>query len=353
MINIIVDYWSFFYKGCVSELKVLIIGGTRFIGPYVISQLVSQGHEVAIYNRNQTKMNAMYPVIQIQGDRNSIEDSIEDFKRFAPEVVLDMIPFNEDEARRTLAVFEGIAKRIVAISSADVYRSFGRLIGTEPGETLDTPSSENSPLREKMFPYRDRAQPGDFKYNYEKILVEKVYLSSNLIAGTILRLPMVYGPGDRQNRLYPYLKRMIDGRPYILLDEIQANWKTTRGYVENVAHAIVLAILNDTSRNKIYNVSENNYHEQEWIQLIGKYANWKGIIEIFKTGKINLSWNFHQDIDMSSQKIRQELGYSEIVSFEDGLKRTMEWENNFPPENISEIELDYKKEEILMKEKNI
>jgi nucleoside-diphosphate-sugar epimerase len=341
------------YKGCASELKVLIIGGTRFIGPYVISQLVSQGHEVAIYNRNQTKMNIMYPVLQIQGDRNSIEDSIEEFKRFAPEVVLDMIPFNENEARRTLAVFEGIAKRIVAISSADVYRSFGRLIGTEPGETLETPSTENAPLREKMFPYRDSAQPGDFKYHYDKILVEKVYLSSDFIAGTILRLPMVYGPGDRQYRLYPYLKRMIDRRPYIFLDEIQAKWKTTRGYVENVAHAIVLSILDDTARNKIYNVSENNYHEEEWIQLVGNSANWKGSIKVIKNGNINLGWNFHQNIDMSSQKIRQEIGFTEIVPFEEGLKRTIEWETSNPPANINEEDFNYKKEDNLMKENNI
>jgi nucleoside-diphosphate-sugar epimerase len=37
------------------------------------------------------------------------------------------------------------------------------------------------------------------------------------IAGTVLRLPMVCGPGDMFHRLHPYLKRMDDGRPGILI----------------------------------------------------------------------------------------------------------------------------------------
>lgn len=333
-------------------MKVLVIGGTRFIGPFVISQLVSQGHEVAVFNRNQTKVDFSNKVVQITGDRNDIEASSEEFKKFSPEVVLDMIPFNAEEARRTVAVFEGIAERIVAISSADVYRSYGRLIGTEPGESVETPSLETSPLREKLYPYRKQAQPEDWQYHYDKIPVEKVYLSSEKIAGTVLRLPMVYGPGDRQHRLFPYLKRINDHRPCILLDEEYAKWKTTRGYVENVAHAIVLAILNPAASNEIYNVSDYNSPEQEWVQLIGEHSGWRGTIEIIEAGKIPLGMNINQSIDMSSEKIRRELGYTEIVSLEEGLKRTIEWENSHPPDSISEKDFDYDMEDRLVKEKS-
>ena len=52
---------------------------------------------------------------------------------------------------------------------------------------------------------------------------------------------MVHGPRDYQHRLFPYLKRMDDGRPAIVLDEDRARMRVTRGYVEDVAAAIALA----------------------------------------------------------------------------------------------------------------
>lgn len=331
-------------------MKVLIIGGTRFIGPYVITQLIKHGHKVAIFNRNLSN-SEISNVMQITGDRNQIENFQEEFRKFQPDVVVDMIPFSEDEAKRTLAVFEGIVERIVAISSADVYRAYGRLIKTEPGATIETPLQETSPLREKLYPYRDQVSKEDWKYHYDKILVEKVYLSSDRIAGTILRLPMVFGPGDRQHRLFPYVKRIKDNRQYILLDEKLAKWRTTRGYVENVAHAIVLAILNPVAKNEIYNVSDYHFNELEWLKYITEISNWEGHIEILESGKLPQVMNLNQSIDMSSDKIREDLGYIEIVSLEEGIKKTIQWEHNNPPDWIDENSFDYELEDNLLKEK--
>ena len=55
------------------------------------------------------------------------------------------------------------------------------------------------------------------------------------LPATVLRLPAVYGPGDTQHRLRAYLRQMDDGRPSIPLPDGQADWRWTRGYVENVA----------------------------------------------------------------------------------------------------------------------
>jgi hypothetical protein len=65
-------------------------------------------------------------------------------------------------------------------------------------------------------------------------LVEQVLLAVADLPVTVLRLPAVYGPGDAQHRLRPYLQRMLDGRPGILLHEGQAAWRWTRGYVRNL-----------------------------------------------------------------------------------------------------------------------
>jgi nucleoside-diphosphate-sugar epimerase len=58
----------------------------------------------------------------------------------------------------------------------------------------------------------------------------------------VVRLPAVYGPGDKQHRLLPYVRRMDDERPAVLLTTDQAGWRWTRGYVVNVAAAIALAV---------------------------------------------------------------------------------------------------------------
>jgi hypothetical protein len=60
--------------------------------------------------------------------------------------------------------------------------------------------------------------------DYAKILVERVALGDGDLSATILRLPMVYGPGAPEvikRRFFAYLKRIDDGRPAILLDDVK------------------------------------------------------------------------------------------------------------------------------------
>ena len=112
-----------------------------------------------------------------------------------------------------MQVFDGVARRVVVLSSMDVYRAYDRFRGVEPGEPELRPLTEDAPLRERLFPYRSQAKDeNDLLFHYEKILVERAVLGQADLAGTVLRLPCVYGPGDDQHRTFEYLKRMDDGR---------------------------------------------------------------------------------------------------------------------------------------------
>src|SRR5262249_10284904 len=112
--------------------------------------------------------------------------------------------------------------------------------------------------------------PGcDDKNDYEKILVEQVVTGDTGLPATVLRLPMVYGPGDEQHRLAPYLKRMMDGGEVILLDEGMARWRCLRGYVEEVAAAIALAVTSPAAAGRVYNVAEPTAHTEAGALLIG------------------------------------------------------------------------------------
>ncbi len=128
-------------------MRVLVIGGTRFIGPYVVGQLVEEGHEVAVFNRGETETVLPEGVRRVRGDRRNLAGFADEFRRYAPDVVLDMIPMNEREARDVVSVFEGIARRVVAISSGDVYRAYDRVTGRDPGPPDPVPLDEDAPLR--------------------------------------------------------------------------------------------------------------------------------------------------------------------------------------------------------------
>ena len=256
-------------------MRILIIGGTSFMGPFVVRSLNEQGHNVTIFHRSRTTGSLLPDRVQeILGDRRPLADVADILQRAEPEVVLDMIPMVEQDAQEIMSVFKGVARRVVSISSQDVYRAFGRVNLKETGPVDLSPITEASPLRENLYPYRreaprDADDPQKLHDDYDKILIERVVMSDPELPGTVLRLPMVYGPGDYQHRLFSFLKRMDDGRPAILLDEAEARWKWTHGYVENVADAIVLAATDERAAGRIYNVGEPfTFTMAEWVEKI-------------------------------------------------------------------------------------
>lgn len=126
-------------------MRVLVIGGTNFIGPAVVDRLVAAGHRVTLFHRGSSESEPAPDVSHIHGDRQAIDDFRAEFARFGPDVVLDMAPMSGDDAGAVMRACRGIAKRVVAISSADVYRAYGRLHRSEPGPIEPMPLMEDSP----------------------------------------------------------------------------------------------------------------------------------------------------------------------------------------------------------------
>ena len=125
--------------------------------------------------------------------------------------MIDMIAYTEEDALSLLRSVKGFVKRVLIVSSADVYRAYDRWRKVYGGPLELVPLTEDAPLREALYPYRDKAKgPADWLYHYEKILVEKAALSDPDIEGTVLRLPFVYGPGDYQHREREHPPEVID-----------------------------------------------------------------------------------------------------------------------------------------------
>ncbi|HXF40203.1 MAG TPA: NAD-dependent epimerase/dehydratase family protein [Blastocatellia bacterium] len=330
-------------------MNVLIIGGTRFIGPRVARRLIEDGHNVTLFHRGQTEIDLRAPVNHVHGDRRLLSSFTSAFEQIAPDVVLDMICYNEREASDLIQTFRGIAKRVVVASSMDVYKAYGCLLGLESGTPDPNPLTEDSPLRESRFPYRSQAgTPDDMTYDYDKIPVEQLVMNDTKLAGTVLRLPAVYGPGD--HRAFDYLKRMTDGRRTILLEEKNARWRWTRGYVENVARAIALAVTDDRATGRVYNIGESGaLTESGWVACIGRAADWRG--EVVTLGKESMPehlvapYNFEHHLRADTSRIRNELGSSEQVSLDEAMRETVAWERAHPPEPVDEKRFNYAAED--------
>lgn len=319
-------------------MKVFILGGTGFIGRQIVRQLAAGGHEVAVFHRGNTPCEFPATVRELTGDRQDADALAGAAEQFRPDVALDVIPYTEAQAQNLVTAFRGRAQRLVALSSIDVYRNYDglRRVGNAPPDP--TPLPEDAPLREHLYPYRATCPgPEHLMYHYEKILVEQTVLGQPDLPGTVLRLPMVYGPHDRQHRLHASLRRMDDGRPAILFSEGQAAWSWARGYVENVAAAVALALVNDRAAGRVYNVAEpETLTEAEWVQRVGQAVGWTGTVVALPEAHLppglasDLDWRYHLNADTS--RLRAELGFTEIVSQAEALRRTIAWERANPPE---------------------
>jgi nucleoside-diphosphate-sugar epimerase len=270
-------------------MRIVVIGGTRFMGPHVVRLLA--GHDVTLFHRGTNCKDTTH----LHGDRMHLPRDLHG------DVVVDMCCMTEAHAQTAAKYFRD--ERLVVISSADVYRNYDGLRGRYNGPPDPVPLREDAPLREKLYPYGD---------DYEKILVERTLAAPRT---TILRLPAVYGPNDEQHRFAAWLK------PDAKIDVKQSGWRWTRGYVENVADAIVLATLNDQAAGRVYNVGEpDSPTEIEWASMVA--ARHPEVCGPASAGRLDFEYALVTD----SSAIRRDLGYVERVSRKDALARTIAWE---------------------------
>jgi len=327
-------------------MRVLVIGGTAFMGPHVVRYLLQAGHEVAAFHRG--KSGACDDGAQhIHGDRRELAGFRSTFQEFAPQVVVHMIAMDQRDVDVTIEALQGIAQHIVLISSMDVYRAYGRFIGKDDVAIDNSPMTEDAPLRGQRYPYRTDTTPADSVfYNYDKIVVEDAFLQCRDFQTTVLRLPAVYGPNDKQHRTYDYVKRMIDGRPAIFLDQDMSRWRWSRGFVDDVAWGIFLtATKNPPSR--VYNIAEPNAQsELEWLRALAQVMNWNGEIVCKPSGKKEYEWC--QYIASDTGRIRSELGYRERADADEALRRTVEWESEQIKSGAYERPVDYAEEDALL-----
>src|SRR5713226_6254419 len=193
-------------RGQTRRLRVVVLGGTRFIGRAIVEDLANTGHDLLIAHRGVLEPEGLPAAHHLHVDRMELPANRAELAAFEPDAAIDCRALTRADAETALAALPaGI--RLVVISSMDVYRAFGAAI--EGQETDPVPLDEESPLRSERYPYRGKSPD---RHDYDKLDVEDVYLPRD---ATSLRLPMVYGPRDYQLREEFILRRVRAGRARI------------------------------------------------------------------------------------------------------------------------------------------
>jgi nucleoside-diphosphate-sugar epimerase len=217
-------------------MRILILGGTRFIGLALVEDLLAAGHDVAIVHRGEHEPDLPDAVAHIHTARRDLAAHREAIARFAPDAAVDLAAMTAADAEAALATLDPAVK-LVAVSSIESYRVFDSIWA---GIVTDAvPLREDAPLREGPYPALEQAVGAGWDYEpeaYDKLAVERLYLGRG---ATVCRLPLVYGPRDYKRREDFVLARLRAGRTRIPVGP--GTFLTSRGYAPELARGLRLA----------------------------------------------------------------------------------------------------------------
>lgn len=227
-------------------MRVLVLGGTRFIGRAIVDELVRRGDEVTVVHRGLAEPAGLPDVPHLHMARSEWDERAAALRDVGAEAVVDCRALTRDEARAGVAALPDA--HLVVLSSQDVYRAFASL---QHGlETDAVPVAEDAPVREDRYPYRgERADLED----YSKLDVEAEYAARR---ACVLRLPAVYGEHDYQRREEFVLRRVRAGRRRIPVGAGRLLW--TRAWVRDVARGVCQALSDASTAGEVFNLGEES-----------------------------------------------------------------------------------------------
>jgi nucleoside-diphosphate-sugar epimerase len=212
-------------------MRILIMGGTRFIGVNLTKILVQQGHEVVLFNRGN-KPAPVAGVQQIHGDRTDSQQLREKLSSEQFDVIYDNNGRELSDTQPLVELFKDQVQHFVYVSSAGVYLKSPQMPHIE-GDALD-PNSRHK---------------GKF--------ATENYLAAMGVPWTSIRPTYIYGPGNYNDLEAWFFDRIVRNRPI----PIPGNGLhiTQFGHVQDLAQAMAQVLGNQQSIGQIYNVSGERY----------------------------------------------------------------------------------------------
>jgi 2'-hydroxyisoflavone reductase len=182
-------------RAAAAPLRVLILGGTGFIGPHFVAALTAGGHQVTVFNRGRDPDKVPAGVAQLIGDRNGQVDAL---KGHDWDAVIDNSGYTVHQVRLTADLLKGHIKRYIFISSISAYADLA-----VPG--ID----ENYKLAKLADPTTEDI--GNGNYGGLKALCEQLVERAYQADATIIRPTYIAGPGDTTDRFTYWPVRVARG----------------------------------------------------------------------------------------------------------------------------------------------
>jgi nucleoside-diphosphate-sugar epimerase len=317
-----------------AAMPVAIVGGTGFIGTAVARRLLARGLAPLVVARGKHAVDVPPGASFEPADRRDGARLVELFHRHDVDTVIDIFGLGLRNTAPVVEAMGAIGGRYVLLSSIDVYSNYGGLLQRETPPIQQEPAKEDDPLRAFRFPYRqnDRRPQGvedDLFDDYDKIILEEAARADGRFETTIIRAPMIFGPGDKQHRFKWAIDAVRNGRE-IEIDQRAARWRNSYGYIDDVAEAIVLAATSPQAAGRTYNVGQDFVRTPiEWLLTFGVIMGKRiEVVEVapeqrgLQADRADAS-DLRYPLTLDTSRIRQELGFSEIVPERQALLATI------------------------------
>ncbi|MEH2328019.1 NAD-dependent epimerase/dehydratase family protein [Nostoc sp.] len=213
-------------------MRILIMGGTRFIGVYLTQLLVEQGHEVVLFNRGNRPAPSLQGVGQIIGDRTDATQLKAKLSQENFDVIFDNNGRELTDTQPLAEIFQDRVQHFVYMSSAGVYLKSDQLPHIE-GDAVD-PKSRHKGKHET-----------------------EAYLTQLGLPFTSIRPTYIYGPRNYNELEGWFFDRIVRDRPI----PIPGNGLhiTQLGHVLDLAQALTKVLGNEQAIGQIYNISGDRF----------------------------------------------------------------------------------------------
>ncbi|WP_250398986.1 NAD-dependent epimerase/dehydratase family protein [Synechococcus sp. MU1648] len=206
-------------------MKILVMGGTRFVGRPLVARLQAQGHALTLFTRGKNPVPA--GVEHLRGDRSS-DEGLSALQGRSFDVIVDSSGRKQEDSSRVVDITGAPSHRFVYVSSAGVYAD-----------------SDQWPL--------DESSPTDPQSRHAGKADTEAWLRREGIAFTSFRPTYIYGPGNYNPVERWFFDRIVHNRPIPLPGD--GSTITQLGHVEDLAEAMARCIEVDAAANRIYNCS--------------------------------------------------------------------------------------------------
>ncbi|MBX0358537.1 SDR family oxidoreductase [Halobacillus sp. Nhm2S1] len=185
-------------------MKLLVIGGTKFLGRHIVESALDEGHEVTLFHRGKTNPGLFEEVTNIFGDREKRED-LEKLGEQKWDAVIDTCGYKPSTVSKSLDVLAACTKKYVFISTISVYPDLTAVHNLE--ETVEPMTLTQEELeRAEQTEAFEPALYGPLKAHCEQEVQNRIKDK-----GIIIRPGLIVGPHDPTDRFTYWPSRIAEG----------------------------------------------------------------------------------------------------------------------------------------------